>query len=181
MAHITKPNVAITVQDSGIWNDPPACTAALATRPIIHRPDSTVMDDSTSTTLKNRSSTPCISCTRKGGSSMAAAGRKKKWVNTMPPTHTMMDRRWISFSRASIMLGFGVVQAKMPSCHRQRCCPLCAQPNPHTHQAARATEEKKTTRRWFESPFEGTSLGTWSEPVVRFACIWKRAESCDSN
>ncbi|MNL69903.1 hypothetical protein D3C87_1948240 [compost metagenome] len=86
------------VQSSGMAKLPPACTVCLATRPIIHSPLPSTTTTATLTAAKNRCSTSCIRRTRCGGSSDSAAGRKKKWANTMPPIHTMMDRTWASWS-----------------------------------------------------------------------------------
>ena len=86
----------MTVHDSGMAKLPPDCTVCLATLPIIHRPVPSTSTMATDTALKKRCNTSAISRTRASGASVWAAGRRKKWANTMPPIHTMRDRTWTS-------------------------------------------------------------------------------------
>jgi len=91
IATIAMPSTDMMVHAIGISKLPPDCTNCLATRPSIHTPLASVNNEATSTAPKKRPSTSCMNRKRTGGSSWSTAGRRKKWVKTMPPIHTMMD------------------------------------------------------------------------------------------
>jgi len=91
MAIISTPSAAIRVQSSGMLKASPACTVSFAARPIIQPPETNTTSTATNTARKKRRSAACISGMRCGGGNCIAAGRRKKWANTMPPTQTTMD------------------------------------------------------------------------------------------
>ncbi len=93
-----NPPVAITVQPRGMKKAPPVCAAWDASWPIIAAPVARISTIAASTAFRNGPSTACISRSRCDGSSCAAAGRRKQWANSMPPTQRMTASRWISLN-----------------------------------------------------------------------------------
>ncbi|MNT59255.1 hypothetical protein D3C72_1967510 [compost metagenome] len=100
MAIITMPPAAIRVQLRGMKNAPPVCAAWLAAWPIIPAPVSRITAIAASTAFRNGPSTDSISFRRTGGSSFAAAGRRKQCANSMPPTQRITAMTWTNFKEA---------------------------------------------------------------------------------
>ena len=98
MAIMTSPPAAMKVQLRGMKKAPPVCAACEASWPIIAAPDSRMSTMAASTAFRKGPSTDAMRGRRTGGSSRAAAGRRKQWANSMPPTQRITAMTWTNLS-----------------------------------------------------------------------------------
>ena len=79
----------------------PARAAADQAMPIIAAPQTKSTATAIAATVEEALASPHASaCTRAGGSSTRAAGRRQNSMNAMPPTQTTTASRWNAFRNA---------------------------------------------------------------------------------